>query len=156
MESSRDPLVVARFWAKVNVGRPGVCWPWQAATHDFGYGVFRPQPEVLVKAHRFAWAVVHGALADDEVLRHKCDNPPCVNPHHLIPGTQADNIADMHSRGRRKYRSRLTAADIADARKQYAAGATQTSIAAHYGVAQSYISMLLSGHRGRAISKGTK
>ena len=25
---SHDPLTVARFWSKVAVGRPGICWPW--------------------------------------------------------------------------------------------------------------------------------
>lgn len=34
------------------------------------------------------------------VVRHTCDNPRCVNPEHLIIGTQLDNIADRCKRGR--------------------------------------------------------
>lgn len=35
-----------------------------------------------------------------EVVRHKCDNPRCINIDHLEGGTQVDNMQDMHSRGR--------------------------------------------------------
>lgn len=64
------------------------------------------------------------------------------------------NIADMHARGRREYKSRLTTANVASIFNEYAAGATQQQIAERFGVAPSYISMLISGRRGRAIMKG--
>lgn len=35
------------------------------------------------------------------VVRHTCDNEACVNPDHLIVGTQKENIADCIARGRK-------------------------------------------------------
>ena len=53
--------------------------------------------------HRLAYVEKHGMSLEDIkglVVRHKCDNPRCINPEHLEVGTQADNNADMKLRGR--------------------------------------------------------
>ena len=34
------------------------------------------------------------------VVRHRCDNPRCINPEHLELGTVKDNVHDCISRGR--------------------------------------------------------
>lgn len=36
------------------------------------------------------------------VVRHKCDNPRCINPEHLELGTVKDNVQDCINRGRAK------------------------------------------------------
>lgn len=34
------------------------------------------------------------------MIRHRCDNRPCCNPAHLIPGTAKENARDVVDRGR--------------------------------------------------------
>ena len=150
---SHDPLTIARFWSKVAVGRPGVCWPWQPRSrHPHGYGVFRlPMHAGTVKAHRFAWEVVNGEIADGMVLRHTCDNPPCCNPSHLVLGTQADNMADMRERGRscrgeRRPGAKLTEVEIIALREAVAGGSTHHDVAALFGVSTASVSLIASGH----------
>lgn len=55
------------------------------------------------KLHRLAYCEAHGLSLDDiagKVVMHTCDNPRCINPDHLVLGTQAQNNADRHAKGR--------------------------------------------------------
>lgn len=99
------------------------------------------------RAHRLAWAEKHGPIPDGLCVLHKCDNPPCVNVEHLFLGTRADNIADMHKKGRaRKARgvshgnSVFSNEDIRRIREAHLFGARQVDLAAAYGVHQTAIS----------------
>lgn len=58
------------------------------------------------------------------VIRHTCDNPRCINPQHLIAGTQADNIRDKVERGRQSLGRLLEHAKLDEAKAAY--------IKAHY------------------------
>ena len=56
----------------------------------------------LYYVHRLAYAEAHGLSIEDAppLLRHTCDNPRCINPVHLLPGTHKDNARDRVERGR--------------------------------------------------------
>ncbi len=86
------------LWARVEIRAADECWPWLGRVDDGGYGRFEWGGELWL-AHRAA-LIVSGR--DPGQLRglHSCDNPPCCNPQHLFPGTQAENISDMMSKGR--------------------------------------------------------
>lgn len=51
-----------------------------------------------MRLHRAVFMDNNGYLPP--VVRHTCDNPRCINPAHLIPGTVADNNRDRAERGR--------------------------------------------------------
>jgi len=56
----------------------------------------------LSRIHRIVYEFYHGKVEDGRVVRHKCDNPKCINPKHLVVGTQAENMMDMRERGRHR------------------------------------------------------
>ena len=71
------------------------CIEWTGARSSNGYGRHGKR-----YAHRMAWEQAHGPIPDGLVVRHSCDNPPCVNVEHLLLGTQADNVEDARARRR--------------------------------------------------------
>lgn len=75
------------------------CIPWSGALFRDGYGRKYLKGRYLL-AHRWAWEQANGPIPDGLVVRHKCDNPSCVNPDHLELGSQGDNVRDAVERGR--------------------------------------------------------
>lgn len=143
-----------RFWSKVDQCGPDECWPWMAAVGRTGYGRFA-HSDASKKggtrheyAHRVAYRLAHGLAlgAMPQVVRHTCDNPPCCNPGHLLPGTQSENNHDSVSRGRfnRKARgrkgelgnSKLKERDVLAIR---ASAESAKTLAATYGVTREAI-----------------
>jgi hypothetical protein len=69
----------------------GGCWVWQKATDRHGYGRVR-RDGASWHAHRWYYTQHVGPIPAGLVLDHICCNPPCVNPAHLEPVTQAINL----------------------------------------------------------------
>lgn len=87
------------FWRLVEVGEADACWPYTGPTTAMGYGRFT-YLGLRELAHRVAYRYGIGPIPDGEDVLHRCDCPPCCNPHHLFTGTQSDNSTDMWSKGR--------------------------------------------------------
>src|SRR5699024_2581596 len=73
--------------------RVGACLVWTGGCSDDGYGQTTVNG-VRWQTHRLAYTVHHGPIPDGEIVRHSCDNPPCMEPSHLLSGTHADNGND--------------------------------------------------------------
>lgn len=97
-----ESRLAPRFWKRVDVREDTACWLFDGPELESGHRRYdSPAGQV---AHRYAWALANVRLPTSlEVVRHKCDNPPCVNPAHLEIGLQVDNVADMIDRGRANF-----------------------------------------------------
>jgi hypothetical protein len=105
-----------------------------------------------VFAHRLSYELHHGPIPTGAVVRHKCDNPSCVNPSHLIVGSHQQNMADMVSRkrqtlGTRNVQARLTDDDVRQIRALAATGVRHTEIAPRFGITRSAVTLIVERKR---------
>ena len=92
--------VAERFWEKVDFpAYENACWEWNAHRNRKGYGQFNFRG-ISTHAHRVSWILWNSEIPEGKQVLHHCDNPSCCNPHHLFIGTNADNVADRHAKGR--------------------------------------------------------
>lgn len=72
--------------------------------------------------HRFLYEKTYGKIEEGLVIRHKCDNPNCMNINHMEKGTHFDNVQDRVARGRsakgkNNGRAKLTEDDVRKIKK---------------------------------------
>jgi hypothetical protein len=160
---------VVRFWSFVDRRESGECWPWLGCHGARGYGHLAVGRRHLM-AHRLAYFLQHGVDPLDSVVRHTCDTPECVNGAHLLLGTYADNSRDMvargrantatgdkhgartqpdrHARGEASGLTTLTAAEVANIRRRYAAGdVTYAELGVQFGISGVSVGDIVRGKR---------
>ena len=79
-----------RFW--LHVQKTPTCWLWTAQITSAGYGHFTGDDQRTVRAHRYAYELIVGPIANGLTLDHLCRNHACVNPGHLAPVSNSENI----------------------------------------------------------------
>jgi HNH endonuclease len=85
-----DEKALKRFLAKTRSSSG--CWLWTGAKDKDGYGKFSLDG-ISQRAHRVAYEHWKGDIPANHVIRHTCRNL-CVNPKHLLSGTQQQNMDD--------------------------------------------------------------
>lgn len=161
---------VYRFWSKVKVGSTRHCWPWTDEVNNKGYGRFSywtgRHERCRKLAHRFAYELHTGVELGEQALMHTCDNPPCCNPKHLKPGSQLDNIADMHAkrrnvdpppqRGHENWNARLTEEQVLEILELSSLGWSVAAIASHYPCSAANVRLIVTRKSWRHINYPAK
>lgn len=151
-----------KFYARVvKTGGPQACWPWTGGTFHKrgGYGKVQIGGKVR-RAHVVAWEWHYGRkVPKGKVVRHSCDNPECVNPAHLLLGTQADNVRDRVERGRegdrsgeKNGRAKINPDIVRDIRRRAAGGETYAGIARDVGLLPQAVSNVVRGKSWNVVS----
>jgi len=120
------------------------CWLWIGSVRNerLPYGRILVDGK-SVQATKFAYERYIAPVSEGAYMCHKCDNSLCVNPHHLFPGTPADNSRDMVEKGRavgrkgaKHHNVRLVETDILTIR---ASKDSYKSLATRYGISEKYV-----------------
>jgi hypothetical protein len=102
--------LIERFFQKVDKSGSEKfpdCWIWKAGRTSKNYGSFcfyTKKP--AIGAHVSSYLFHKGEIPDGQIVRHTCNNPPCVNPEHLILGSNSDNMKDMFESDRHGWTNR--------------------------------------------------
>lgn len=148
----------ASIWDRVERRGPDECWRWLGSHstnyYSENYGQDR-RPAVSYDGrnwyvYRLIYQWTTGEELGDRFARHSCDNPSCVNPAHVVPGTAKDNSADMMRRGRaigprgeKCWKARLTNVKVRAMRAEHAAGASRTELMHRYGVSRTAVALVV-------------
>lgn len=91
------------------------CWEWIGKRRTNRSGMSYPVLTLRYKsgprrgkvynmsAHRYSLVVFKGRrMTPRMVARHLCNNPLCINPEHLVGGSQKSNVRQCVREGRHK------------------------------------------------------
>lgn len=124
-----------------------------------GYGVVMLGGKQVL-AHRIAFAIYYGKDPSGLVVRHACDNPPCVNPEHLSVGTHAENMADKKKSGvvagENNPASKLLLREVQEIRAMISCGISGVNIARRFGVTPTLISYIKNGKKWNTHKKDSE
>ena len=130
------------------------CWIWNLYKTNLGYGKKMVRDGTSVKAmraHRWMYEIVCGYhIPDGYELMHLCDNPSCVNPSHMRPGTRKDNAMDMA----RKIRGtvKVSPDQVREIRRLRAEGLTLCEIAGRYPIKFGAVHQITTGKTWRHVT----
>jgi hypothetical protein len=140
----------------------GECIKWHMCILPNGYGqaVHKGKRQY---AHRLAYCAANGLDIEEikgVLIRHRCDNPSCVNPNHLETGTNRDNSKDAVVRdriafGSRQHLAKLSDEQVRQIRQEYERGSRDKNtytLAEKYGVNQRTVSRVVRGETWERVA----
>lgn len=81
-----------RLWEKVIRRGEEECWLWTGTTAGDGYGRISVSNGKVTVVHRLAYQLLIGPIPEGMTLDHLCRVRHCVNPRHLEPVTNGENV----------------------------------------------------------------
>jgi hypothetical protein len=129
------------------VRQKGECWEWTGGKNRSGYGKFYRDGKHIA-AHRASFELFKAELPSGKFICHSCDNPWCVNPLHLWPGTPKENMKDMvikkrHAYGERSKKAKLTEKEVKEIFELSKMGITQKELSKRFLVGTTTIFQIL-------------
>ena len=151
------------FWKRVC--KTETCWFWTGAKRSTsGYGVLRVPIDTAygraalgVAAHKLSYVLTNGPIPIGKILLHSCDEPACVRPDHLRPGTHRENAEDFFGKRPAKDRNPHWAAKLTSDEEikrlrdlYFQANMTVGALARQFGMSKPGVIAVLTGqsHRG--------
>lgn len=124
------------------------CLEWIKSRDKDGYGKLSVN-RVDCRTHRLSWEQINGPIPTGRMILHTCDNPPCIDPSHLVLGDARGNASDRVDRSRFNYSSgrynrvKLTPAMAREVRVMSRRGDSRRSISEKFGVGVYQISRIV-------------
>jgi hypothetical protein len=105
-----DRLINLEHWQKNQAPGANGCINWTGVKSNVGYGFVgftfadgRKSPSGndggMMTTHRLAWMMHYNRLPTKRNINHTCHNKLCLNPDHLVEGTQQDKLVEMRRAG---------------------------------------------------------
>lgn len=99
-------MIFADFMDRINVNWQTGCLVYSGykmpKPNGYGRMTFRGKQYLVHRVSKYLYGHMTEQQFKDPscVVMHDCDNPPCLNPHHLHLATQQENIRDRQLKGR--------------------------------------------------------
>lgn len=91
MSGIKSEAIAEAVLAHVSPEPNSGCWLWTGTINDSGYGRFNVSDR-RERAHRLLYEYLKGPIPEGLILDHLCRVRSCVNPDHLEPVTQGENV----------------------------------------------------------------
>lgn len=157
---------IAVFHTRYKKDKKTGCWNWTGAKMTGGYGycsvthLHNGIKKRCIGAHRFSYIIHNGMYYPErkELVTHRCDNPSCVNPDHLVLGTTQSNTQEavdrgllINVKGEKHGRAKLTVAKVKQIKKLISEGWNDNRLGKKFGVSGATIFCIRIGRNWKHV-----